>query len=78
MNLDRINIINHELNNFKNSVKRLKRELDDIENGDMREYNQLCETLSMDLKPNIYDIEYLHEEMKKIRKIWCRWFICRI
>ena len=68
MNLDRINIINHELNNFKNSVERLKRELDDIENGDMREYNQLCETLSMDLKPNIYDIEYLHEEMKKLEK----------
>ena len=22
----------------------------------------------MDLKPNIYDIEYLHEEMKKLEK----------
>ena len=32
MNLDRINIINHELSNFKNSIERLKRELDDIEN----------------------------------------------
>ena len=68
MNLDRINIINHELSNFKNSIERLKRELDDIENNDMREYNQLCETLSIDLKPNIYDIEYLHEEMKKLEK----------
>ena len=68
MNLDKINIINHELNNFKNSVERLKRELDDIENNDMREYNQLCETLSMDLKPSIHDIEYLHEEIKKLEK----------
>ena len=68
MNLDKINIINHELSNFKNSIERLKRELDDIENNDMCEYDQLCETLSIDLKPSIYDIEYLHEEMKKLEK----------
>ena len=68
MNLDRINIINHELSNFKNSIERLKRELDDIENNDMREYNQLCETLSMDLKPSMGDIEYLHKEMKKLEE----------
>ena len=68
MNLDRINIINHELNNFKNSVERLKRELDDIENGDIYEFNQLCETINMDLKPNIGDIEYLHKEMKKLEE----------
>ena len=68
MNLDRINVINHELSNFKNSIERLKRELDDIENGDIYEFNQLCETINMDLKPNIGDIEYLHKEMKKLEE----------
>ena len=68
MDLNKINVLNHELSNFKNSIERLNRELDDIENGDMCEYDQLCETLSMDLKPSIYDIEYLHEEMKKLEK----------
>ena len=68
MDLNKINVLNHELSNFKNSIERLNRELDDIENGDMCEYDQLCETLSIDLKPSIYDIEYLHEEMKKLEK----------
>jgi len=68
MNLDRINIINHELSNFKNSIERLNRELDDIENGDIYEFNQLCETINMDLKPSIGDIEYLHKEMRKLEE----------
>ena len=56
------------MNNFRNKITRLEEELDSIENNDICEYDQLCETLSMDLKPNIYDIEYLHEEMKKLEK----------
>ena len=31
MNLDRINIINHELNNFRNKITRLEEELASIE-----------------------------------------------
>ena len=68
MNLDRINIINHELNNFKNKIDRLKIELDDVENGDLYEINQLYEILNLDLKPSIGDIEYLHKEMKKLEE----------
>ena len=56
------------MSNFKKNIERLKRELGDIENNDMREYNQLCETLSMDLKPSMGDIEYLHKEMKKLEE----------
>ena len=35
MNLDRINIINHELNNFRNKITRLEEELASIENNDV-------------------------------------------
>ena len=68
MNLDKINIINHELSNFKNKIDRLKRELDDVENGDIYEINQLYEILKLDLKPSIGDIEYSHKEMKKLEE----------
>ena len=68
MDLNKINVLNHEISNFRNKITRLEEELDSIENNDICEYDQLCETLSMDLKPNIYDIEYLHEEMKKLEK----------
>jgi chromosome segregation ATPase len=68
MDLNKINVLNHEISNFKHSIDRLKRELDDIENGDKYEYNQWCETINMDLRPNIGDIEYLHKEMKKLEE----------
>ena len=68
MNLNKINVLNHEISNFRNKITRLEEELDSIENNDICEYDQLCETLSMDLKPSMGDIEYLHKEMKKLEE----------
>ena len=68
MDLNKINVLNHEISNFRNKITRLEEELDDIKNGDKYEYNQLCETINMDSRPNIGDIEYLHKEMKKLEE----------
>lgn len=68
MDLNKINVLNHEISNFRNKITRLEEELDDIKNCDKYEYNQLCETINMDSRPNIGDIEYLHKEMKKLEE----------
>ena len=68
MNLDRINIINHELNNFRNKITRLEEELASIENNDVCEYDQFCELVHMNDEPTIYDIENLYNTMKKLQK----------
>ena len=68
MNLDRINIINHEFNNFRNKITRLEEELASIENNDVCEYDQFCELVHMNDEPTIYDIENLYNTMKKLKK----------
>ena len=68
MNLDRINVINHELSNFKNSIDRLKIELDDIESSDIYECNQLCETLTLDSSLYIEDVKILLNKMKQLEQ----------
>ena len=68
MNLNKINVLNHELSNFRNKITRLEEELESINNNDVCEYDQLCDTLTMYLSPSMADIEYLYNEMQKIEK----------
>ena len=68
MDLSKINVLNHELSNFRNKITRLEEELESINNNDVCEYDQLCDTLTMYLSPSITDIEYLYNEMQKIKK----------
>ena len=66
MDLNKINVLNHEISNFRNKITRLEEELASIENNDVCEYDKLCELVHMNDEPTIYDIENLYNTMKKL------------
>ena len=48
MDLSKIDIFNHEIRNFSNSITRLKVELEDINNNNSFEGSKLCESIRND------------------------------
>ena len=66
MDLSKIDIFNHEIRNFSNSITRLKVELEDINNNNSFEGSKLCESIRNDRSFQIEDIKHIYNTMTKM------------
>ena len=66
MDLSKIDIFNHEIRNFSNSISILKRELKDINNNNSFEGYKLCESIRNDRSFQIEDIKHIYNTMKSL------------
>ena len=68
MDLSKIDIFNHEIRNFSNSINILKRELEDINNDNSFEGSKLCESIRNDEVFRIEDIKHIYDTMKSLEE----------
>lgn len=66
MDLNKIDILNHEIRNFSNNISMLKRELEDINNGNSFDESRLCELIRNDRSFQIEDIKHIYNTMKTL------------
>ena len=66
MDLNKIDIFNHEIRNFSNNISMLKRELEDINNGNSFDESRLCELIRNDRSFQIEDVKHIYNTMKTL------------
>lgn len=66
MDLSKIDIFNHEIRNFSNNISMLKRELEDINNGNSFDESRLCELIRNDRSFQIEDVKHIYNTMKTL------------